>query len=84
MSYKISIVTINYNNLEGLKKTVPSVLNQTYPNIEYIIIDGGSTDGSNDYLIQYADKFAYKVSEKDNGIFNAQNKGIKNSTGDYI
>jgi len=81
---KISIVTINYNNLEGLRKTIPSVLNQTYTNIEYIIIDGGSTDGSVEYLKSFVNRFSYWVSEPDKGIFNAQNKGLRQATGDYI
>lgn len=84
MSIKITIITINYNNLEGLKKTIPSVLGQTYSNIEYILIDGGSTDGSREYLEQFTDRFTYWVSETDAGIYNAQNKGLKQATGDFI
>lgn len=81
---KISVVTINLNNKEGLKKTIESVINQTrFDLIEYIIIDGGSTDGSVDVINEYSDKISKWVSEKDNGIFNAMNKGIDYITGDY-
>ncbi len=80
---KISIITINFNNLNGLKRTVESVINQTYKNIEYIIIDGGSTDGSAEYIEQMQQHFAYWVSEPDNGIYNAMNKGIEKATGEY-
>lgn len=95
---KLSIITINYNNAEGLRKTLASVAAQTYNNIEHIIIDGGSTDGSVDIIREYAAHNAifssYRVtsathsiiwiSEKDNGIYNAMNKGILKATGDYI
>ena len=82
---KISIITINLNNKDGLKKTIESVINQTvYDKVEYIIIDGGSTDGSIDVIKENLDKFSFWVSEKDNGIYNAMNKGIKVSTGDYL
>ena len=80
---KISIITINYNNREGLRKTIDSVVNQTYKNIEYIIIDGGSNDGSADYIKQCDNNIDYWVSEPDNGIYNAMNKGIKIATGEY-
>lgn len=91
---KISIVTINYNNVEGLKKTLSSVVEQSYRDIEHIIIDGGSMDGSVDAIKEYvADNpkresfFKHTVnwvSEHDNGIYNAMNKGIKKATGAYI
>lgn len=90
----IDIVTINLNNRNGLKKTIESVVNQTYKDkINYIVIDGGSTDGSVDIIKQYSDKIDYWVSEKDNGLYNAMNKGIdvlKNeyalflNSGDYL
>ena len=80
---KIDIITINLNNADGLKKTIESVVNQTkFDLINYIIIDGGSTDGSLDIIKQYQDKIDYWVSEKDNGIYNAMNKGIKHIGGD--
>ena len=126
---KLSIITINYNNAEGLRKTLASVASQTYPHIEHIIIDGGSTDGSVEIIRQYADNQAKGerlkakgtgnevkgeengeadsnnnstpiytnlhqstppthivrwISEKDTGIYNAMNKGIRMATGDYI
>ena len=84
---RLSIVTINYNNAEGLHRTLESVASQTYRNIEHIIIDAGSTDGSVDIIKEYADKVAYPVvwsSEKDNGIYNGMNRGIKKASKDYI
>ena len=83
-SMKISIITINFNNLEGLKKTIESVINQTYSNIEYIVIDGGSTDGSVEVIKEYNDEITYWVFEKDKGIYNAMNKGILKSKGKYL
>ena len=80
----ISVVTICYNAVEVIEKTMLSVLNQTYPNVEYIIIDGGSTDGTVDIIKKYADRLAYWVSEPDNGIYDAMNKGIAVATGEYI
>lgn len=80
----ISIVTINYNNLEGLKKTVESVLHQTAVNsIEYIVIDGFSTDGCQDYLQSLPNNVIW-VSERDKGISDAFNKGLKKATGECV
>ena len=86
MDYKkISIVTVNLNNEEGLKKTIESVINQTYfDKVNYIIIDGGSTDGSLDIIDKYVDYLSYYVSEKDNGVYNAMNKGIDVCNSEYI
>jgi glycosyltransferase involved in cell wall biosynthesis len=81
---KLSIITINYNNLEGLKRTVQSVVNQTWQELEYIVIDGGSTDGSVAFLASSSDTIDYCVSEPDNGIYNALNKGIQKATGEYL
>ena len=90
---KLSIITINYNNAEGLRKTLASVAAQTYRDIEHIVIDGASIDGSVDIIREYEDKVErvkderMKViwsSEKDDGIYNAMNKGIRRATGDYI
>lgn len=80
----LSIITVNLKNLAGLQKTMQSVFEQTCTDYEYIIIDGGSTDGSREYIEQHKEKLAYWVSEKDGGIFNAMNKGIKKATGDYL
>ena len=86
---KLSIVTINYNNAEGLRKTLESVASQTYRDIEHIIVDGGSTDGSVEVIQNYVrDVSGMKydvlwVSEKDKGIYNAMNKGIRKATGEY-
>jgi len=80
---KFSIITINYNEGEGLQKTIISVLEQTCKDYEYIVIDGGSSDGSVDIIRQYTGHLAYWVSEKDSGIYNAMNKGIKAAKGDY-
>ena len=82
---KISVITICYNNLSGLKKTIESVINQSYKDIEYIIIDGGSEDGSVELIKQYQAKFPIThISEHDEGIYDAMNKGIKLSSGDWI
>jgi glycosyltransferase involved in cell wall biosynthesis len=81
---KLSIITINYNDLAGLKNTVDSVINQTWKGYEHIIIDGGSTDGSETYIEQNAPHFSYWVSERDKGIYNAMNKGIAKANGEYL
>ena len=83
MNRKLSIITVNLNNKEGLRKTIESVVFQTFSDCEYIIIDGGSTDGSIDIIKQHTDKISYWVSESDSGIFNAMNKGILKATGEY-
>jgi glycosyltransferase involved in cell wall biosynthesis len=84
---KLSIITINYNNCEGLRKTMESVLTQTSQDFEYIVVDGGSTDGSKELIerLTINDKRLTKwVSEKDNGIYHAMNKGIRMAQGEYI
>jgi glycosyltransferase involved in cell wall biosynthesis len=80
---KLSVITICYNDLNGLKKTVASVVEQTFAGFEYIVIDGGSSDGSAEYIAAHASSFTKWVSEKDGGIYNAQNKGWKLASGDY-
>ena len=81
----IDIVTINLNNKNGLEKTIASVINQTYfDKINYIIIDGDSTDGSKEVIEEYKDKLFYWVSEPDKGIFNAMNKAVDRLVGDYV
>lgn len=81
---KISIVTVCYNSVDTIEETMLSVLNQTYPDVEYIIIDGGSTDGTVDIIKKYADRLTYWVSAPDKGIYDAMNKGIVAASGDYI
>ena len=81
---KLSIITINYNNREGLKKTIDSVVCQTWRDFEWIVIDGGSTDGSRELIEQYQDHFAYWCSEPDKGIYNAMNKGIAKAKGEFF
>ena len=80
---KLSVITINFNNRDGLRKTIESVVNQTFKDFEYIIIDGGSTDGSVEVIKEYADRIDYWVSEPDKGIYNAMNKGIDVAKGEY-
>ena len=81
---KISIITINYNDKVGLKKTIESVINQTWQNFEFIIIDGCSSDGGIDVIEQYKENIDYWVSEPDKGVYNAMNKGIKIAKGDFL
>lgn len=81
----ITIVTINLNNKDGLKRTIESVVNQSFfDKVEYVIIDGGSTDGSVDVIKEYDDKIVYWCSEPDGGIFPAMNKSIEHINGDYV
>lgn len=80
----LSIVTINYNNYLGLKKTVDSVLSQQFKNIEFIVIDGGSNDGSKEYLNSISKNLSYWISERDQGIFDAMNKGFLRVKGKYV
>lgn len=79
-----TIVTVCYNAAAELESTIESVLEQDYPDVEYNIIDGGSTDGTVDIIKKYADRLTYWVSEPDKGIYDAMNKGIAAATGDYI
>ena len=81
---KLSIITVNLNNRDGLQKTIDSVVSQTFKDFEWIVIDGGSTDGSKELIEQYAEHFAYWVSEPDKGIYNAMNKGIRVARGEYL
>lgn len=81
---KISIITVSYNAVKTIEQTIYTVVSQTYNNIEYIIIDGGSMDGTVDVIKKYEDKIAYWVSEPDGGIYDAMNKGIGVATGSYV
>ena len=81
---KYSIITVNYNNKDGLRKTIESVIHQSFRDFEYIVIDGGSTDGSADVLKEYDAQIDYWVSEPDKGIYNAMNKGIAQAKGEYL
>ena len=80
----ISVVTVVFNGVKFLEKTVQSVINQTYDNVEYIIIDGGSTDGTLDIIKKYENQIDYWVSERDDGIYDAMNKGLKIGTGTWL
>jgi glycosyltransferase involved in cell wall biosynthesis len=81
---QLSIITVNLNNAPGLQKTLDSVFAQTFTDVEYIVIDGGSADGSKQILENNTSKFSYWVSEKDTGIYNAMNNGITHAKGEYL
>lgn len=81
---KLSIITVNLNNRDGLKRTIDSVVSQTFTDYEWIVIDGGSTDGSRELIEQYSNHFAYWCSEPDKGIYNAMNKGIAHANGEWL
>lgn len=80
----ISIITVAYNEINTIEETIQSVINQTYEHVEYIIIDGGSTDGTVEILQKYQNSIDYWVSEKDRGLYDAMNKGIRLATGEWI
>jgi glycosyltransferase involved in cell wall biosynthesis len=81
---KVSIITTAFNSAKTIEDTIKSVINQSYSDIEYIIIDGGSTDGTLDIVNKYKEKISKIISEKDNGVYDAMNKGIRLSTGDIV
>lgn len=81
---KLSIITINYNNKDGLQKTIDSVISQTFKDFEWIVIDGGSTDGSRELIEKNENYFSFWCSEHDKGVYNAMNKGILHAKGEYL
>lgn len=81
---KISIITVTFNCEKVIERTIQSCISQTYSNFEYIIIDGGSTDGTVDIIKKYSDRISYWISEPDKGIYDAMNKGVEYATGDWI
>ena len=84
MNLKISVVTVCFNSDETIRETIESVLAQDYPNIEHIIVDGGSSDSTLEIIKEYEDRISCVISEPDKGIYDAMNKGVKVSTGDYV
>ena len=79
-----SIITVTYNASQWLERTIQSVISQSYPHIEYIIIDGNSTDGTLEIIKKYQSSIAHCVSEPDSGLYDAMNKGLKQASGDYV
>ena len=84
MNNKISVITVVYNDCLHIEETIKSFISQTWRNKEYIIIDGGSTDGTVDIIKKYEDKIPFWCSEPDDGIYDAMNKGIDKASGDWI
>lgn len=84
MSNKISVITVVYNDVKNIRNTMESFFSQTWEDKEYIVVDGGSTDGTAEVIKEYADRLAWWCSEKDDGIYDAMNKGILHATGDWI
>lgn len=82
--HKISLITVSYNSSSTIEDTINSVANQNYPNIEYVVVDGLSTDGTLDILKKYSDVITKVIAEKDSGIYDAMNKGIEYATGDVV
>lgn len=82
--YKLSVITVVYNDVKNIRRTMLSVLNQSFDSIEYILIDGKSTDGTWDIIQEYKDKLAYTISEPDKGIYDAMNKGLAVATGEFV
>ena len=81
---RLSIITVNYNNCMGLQRTMDSVIAQSFEDYEWLVIDGGSSDGSRELIEQNAEHFTYWVSEPDHGVYHAMNKGIAKAKGDYM
>jgi glycosyltransferase involved in cell wall biosynthesis len=83
-SNKITVITVSYNSSATIRDTIESVLSQTYSGIEYIVIDGGSNDGTMDIIMEYRDSIDFLVSEPDDGIYYAMNKGLSLATGNVV
>lgn len=81
---RISLITVVYNDFKGIEKTILSIINQTYRELEYLVIDGGSGDGTVDVIRKYEDKITRWISEPDKGLYDAMNKGLRMATGDYV
>ena len=84
MAKKVSVITVNYNDATGLEKTIQSVLAQTFREFEFIVMDGGSTDGSVELIAKYQQHIDIAVSERDHGVFNAMNKAIRKASGEFL
>ena len=84
MNDKISVITVTYNAVATLEATILSVIRQSYSNLEYLIVDGDSSDGTKEIIKKYQSALGYYISEKDKGIYDAMNKGIKACTGEWI
>ncbi|KPK67754.1 MAG: glycosyl transferase [Acidithiobacillales bacterium SM23_46] len=80
----VSVVTVCFNSARTIERTLKSVINQDYPNLEYIIIDGGSTDGTLTTIDLYRDRITHVISEPDGGVYDAMNKGVRRATGDWV
>jgi glycosyltransferase involved in cell wall biosynthesis len=80
----ISIITVSFNSVNSIEDTIKSIFNQTFNNYEYIIIDGGSTDGTHQIINKYSDRLGYSISEPDQGIYDAMNKGLAKVNGKYV
>lgn len=83
-SMKLSIITVNYNDAEGLERTIKSVISQSFKDFEFIVVDGGSTDTSVDVIKKYEDKIDYWFSERDGGIYPGMNRGLRQAKGEYV
>ena len=79
-----SIITVTYNASKWLERTIQSIISQSYPHIEYIIIDGNSSDGTQEIIKKYQTKIAHCISEPDKGLYDAMNKGLRSASGDYV